>query len=143
MGTGKATAYVVLMFALSAAQDNHTQAALRDLPLPWVVATLHFGAGLLWIFPAWVCREEGGGVVIFGIGYTSGRAELGKRVLMDINVYFMLSLFSLYSSIVAIVQSVYLCVMSNFLSTMGGNEDTCPRTLFKMILHTPNMCCMY
>lgn len=53
MGTGKATAYVVLMFALSAAQDNHTQAALRDLPLPWVVATLHFGAGLLWIFPAW------------------------------------------------------------------------------------------
>lgn len=60
MGAGKAAAYVVLMFALSAAQDRHSQAALKDLPLPWVVATLHFGAGLLWIFPAWVCRKKRG-----------------------------------------------------------------------------------
>ena len=50
----KAAAFVALMFALGAAQDKTSQAALKDLPLPWVVATLHFGAGMLWIFPAWV-----------------------------------------------------------------------------------------
>lgn len=54
MGAAKATAFAVLMFALCAAQEWMSQAALKDLPLPWVVATLHFGAGMLWIFPAWV-----------------------------------------------------------------------------------------
>lgn len=58
MGANKAAAYVVLMFALSAAHERHSQASLRDLPLPWVLATLHFGGGLLWIFPAWVRSER-------------------------------------------------------------------------------------
>eukprot|EP00904_Undaria_pinnatifida_P007303 jgi/Undpi1/3702/HiC_scaffold_16.g07072.m1 len=53
MNKAKAAAFVALMFALGAAQDKTSQAALKDLPLPWVVATLHFGAGMLWIFPAW------------------------------------------------------------------------------------------
>ncbi|CAM9871686.1 unnamed protein product [Pylaiella littoralis] len=53
MGSAKAAAFVALMFALGAALDRSSQAALKELPLPWVVATLHFGAGMLWIFPAW------------------------------------------------------------------------------------------
>eukprot|EP00903_Cladosiphon_okamuranus_P012649 g11832.t2 len=53
MSSPKAAAFVALMFALGAALDRSSQAALKELPLPWVVATLHFGAGLLWIFPAW------------------------------------------------------------------------------------------
>ena len=58
MSSPKAAAFVVLMFALGAALDRSSQAALRELPLPWVVATLHFGAGLLWIFPAWVRKNR-------------------------------------------------------------------------------------
>lgn len=54
MDTAKGAAFVALMFALGAAQDRTSQAALKDLPLPWVVTTLHFGAGMVWIFPAWV-----------------------------------------------------------------------------------------
>lgn len=57
MGMAKAAAFVALMFALGAAQDRLSQAALKILPLPWVVATLHFGAGMLWVFPAWVRRR--------------------------------------------------------------------------------------
>lgn len=60
MGAAKPVTYAVLMFALAAAQDTLSQATLRDLPLPWIVATLHFGAGLLWIFPAWVRARERG-----------------------------------------------------------------------------------
>ena len=58
MSTPKAAAFVALMFALGAALDKSSQAVLKELPLPWVVATLHFGAGLLWIFPAWVRTTE-------------------------------------------------------------------------------------
>lgn len=58
MSSAKAAAFVALMFALGAALDRSSQEALKELPLPWVVATLHFGAGLLWIFPAWVRDEE-------------------------------------------------------------------------------------
>lgn len=58
MSSPKAAAFVALMFALGTALDRSSQAALEELPLPWVVATLHFGAGLLWIFPAWVRREN-------------------------------------------------------------------------------------
>ena len=54
MSTTKVAMYVTFMFALAAAQDRTSQEVLKDLPLPWVVATLHFGAGMLWIFPAWV-----------------------------------------------------------------------------------------
>ncbi|CAM9910613.1 unnamed protein product [Ascophyllum nodosum] len=53
MSTTKVAMYVTFMFALAAAQDRTSQEVLKDLPLPWVVATLHFGAGMLWIFPAW------------------------------------------------------------------------------------------
>lgn len=59
MSSVKAAAFVALMFALGAALDRSSQAALKELPLPWVVATLHFGAGMLWIFPAWVRETEG------------------------------------------------------------------------------------
>ena len=58
MNKAKAAAFVALMFILGAAQDKTSQAALKDLPLPWVVATLHFGAGMLWVFPAWVSTRH-------------------------------------------------------------------------------------
>eukprot|EP00752_Nemacystus_decipiens_P009275 g8286.t1 len=53
MSSPRAAAFVALMFALGAALDRSSRAVLKELPLPWLVATLHFGAGLLWIFPAW------------------------------------------------------------------------------------------
>ncbi|CAM9595207.1 unnamed protein product [Ectocarpus sp. 6 AP-2014] len=53
MSSAKAAAFVALMFALGVALDRTSQSALEEFPLPWMVATLHFGAGLLWIFPAW------------------------------------------------------------------------------------------
>lgn len=58
MSSPKAAAFVALMFALGAGLDRSSQAVLKELPLPWVVATLHFGAGLLWIFPAWVRKRK-------------------------------------------------------------------------------------
>lgn len=58
MSSAKAAAFITLMFALGAALDKTSQAVLKELPLPWVVATLHFGAGMLWIFPAWVRQRQ-------------------------------------------------------------------------------------
>ncbi|CAM9200584.1 unnamed protein product [Scytosiphon promiscuus] len=53
MSSAKAAAFIALMFALGTALDRTSQAVLQELPMPWVVATLHFGGGMLWIFPAW------------------------------------------------------------------------------------------
>lgn len=58
MSTTKAAVFMAFMFALAVAQDRISQAALKDLPLPWILATLHFGAGMLWVFPAWVSAVQ-------------------------------------------------------------------------------------
>ncbi|CAM9727305.1 unnamed protein product, partial [Discosporangium mesarthrocarpum] len=49
----KLVVLALLSYAFFAAYDKSSRATLDVLPFPWMVATVHLGVGLVYVFPLW------------------------------------------------------------------------------------------